>query len=60
METSLLAEAFNVDEQVARRLQNESDTRGNIVRVKGGLQIVMPPSLRQEEHEQEHRGEHRN
>ncbi|KAJ6736244.1 12S SEED STORAGE PROTEIN CRC [Salix viminalis] len=60
METSLLAEAFNVDEQVARRLQNESDRRGNIVRVKGGLQIVMPPSLRQDEHEQEHRGEHRN
>ena len=60
MERSLLAEAFNVDEQVARRLQNESDRRGNIVRVKGGLQIVMPPSLRQEEQEQEHRGEHRN
>ncbi|KAG5246345.1 legumin family protein [Salix suchowensis] len=49
-----------IDEQVARRLQNESDRRGNIVRVKGGLQIVMPPSLRQDEHEQEHRGEHRN
>ncbi|KAJ6352268.1 hypothetical protein OIU76_001473 [Salix suchowensis] len=55
-----LLKLSNVDEQVARRLQNESDRRGNIVRVKGGLQIVMPPSLRQEEHEQEHRGEHRN
>ncbi|KAJ6412185.1 hypothetical protein OIU84_005275 [Salix udensis] len=56
-----LLKLSNVDEQVARRLQNESDRRGNIVRVKGGLQIVMPPSLmRQDEHEQEHRGEHRN
>ena len=60
MDTRFLAEAFNVSEQVARKLQSESDRRGNIVRVKGGLQIVMPPSLRQEEQEQGQRGEHRN
>ena len=60
MDTRFLAEAFNVSEQVARKLQSESDRRGNIVRVKGGLQTVMPPSFRQEEQEQGQRGEHCN
>jgi hypothetical protein len=61
MDTRFLAEAFNINEQVARRLQGESDRRGNIVRVKGGLQIVRPPSLRQEEQIQQQRpGEHFN
>nr|TKS03400.1 legumin family protein [Populus alba] len=60
MDTRFLAEAFNVSEQVARKLQCESDRRGNIVRVKGGLHTVMPPSLRQEEQEQGQRREHCN
>ncbi|KAL3749631.1 hypothetical protein ACJRO7_010717 [Eucalyptus globulus] len=38
-----LAEAFNVDLEIARRLQNENDNRNNIVRVEGGLQVVRPP-----------------
>ncbi|KAJ8899494.1 hypothetical protein K2173_018468 [Erythroxylum novogranatense] len=49
MDTRFIAEAFNVDEQVARRLQGENDNRGNIVKVKGGLQVVRPPTRLQEE-----------
>ncbi|KAJ4837057.1 hypothetical protein Tsubulata_011158, partial [Turnera subulata] len=54
MEARFLAEAFNVDEQVAMRLQSRDDMRGPIVRVKEGLQVVRPPTLRGEE--QQHRG----
>lgn len=43
-----------MNEEVARRLQAENDRRGNIVRVKGGLQIVRPPTLREEERGQRH------
>ncbi|KAI3425655.1 uncharacterized protein J3R85_010024 [Psidium guajava] len=38
-----LAEAFNVDLETARRLQNENDNRNNIVRVENRLQVVRPP-----------------
>ncbi|KAF8038248.1 hypothetical protein BT93_B0946 [Corymbia citriodora subsp. variegata] len=36
-----LAEAFNVDMETARRLQNENDNRNNIVKVEGGLQETL-------------------
>ncbi|KAJ4826949.1 hypothetical protein Tsubulata_043111 [Turnera subulata] len=52
MDTRFLAEAFNVDEQVAMRLQSQDDRRGPIVRVKESLQIVRPPSIREEEQRQ--------
>ncbi|XP_031377794.1 11S globulin-like isoform X2 [Punica granatum] len=42
-DAELLAEAFNVDMETARRLQNENDNRNNIVRVEGRLQVVRPP-----------------
>ncbi|XP_059627231.1 11S globulin seed storage protein 1-like [Cornus florida] len=52
----ILAEAFNVDPETARKLQNENDRRGNIVRVEKGLQLVRP---RFEEEEEEERREER-
>ncbi|CAK7346396.1 unnamed protein product [Dovyalis caffra] len=57
MDTRFLAETFNINEQLATKLQSDSDKRGNIVNVKGGLQFVRPPSLRQEEQEQRRCGE---
>lgn len=52
MDTRFLAEAFNVNEQLARKLRNENDVRGNIVRVEGNLQLVRPPRTQQERQEQ--------
>ncbi|KAF9607887.1 hypothetical protein IFM89_003591 [Coptis chinensis] len=48
----MLAEAFGVSTQTARRLKGENDNRGNIVRVENGLQVIRPPR-RQEQQEQE-------
>ncbi|CAK7328522.1 unnamed protein product [Dovyalis caffra] len=51
----ILAEAFNVDTSLARRMKNENDNRGIIVRVQHELQMVSPPeSLEEEEREQEY------
>ncbi|XP_020081944.1 glutelin type-A 1-like [Ananas comosus] len=47
----LLAEAFGVNREVARRLQSQDDRRGEIVRVRHGLQFLRP-SVREEQHEQ--------
>ncbi|KAF6150946.1 hypothetical protein GIB67_026867 [Kingdonia uniflora] len=56
----VLAEAFGVSKETARKLQSEDDKRGNIVRVKGGLQVIRPPEIKeqaqQEEQEQEQQG----
>ncbi|KAL5542269.1 hypothetical protein UlMin_009979 [Ulmus minor] len=48
----LLAEAFNVDVELARKLQNEDDNRERIVRVRDEFQI-MSPGRRQEEGQSE-------
>ena len=48
-----LAEAFNVDVQLIRKLQGQNDRRGNIVRVEGGLQALLPPRGQQERGEQQ-------
>lgn len=48
-----LAEAFNVDVELIRKLQGQNDRRGNIVRVEGGLHLVLPPSRRQQEEQGE-------
>nr|TKS08074.1 hypothetical protein D5086_0000107240 [Populus alba] len=51
----LLAEAFNVDTRLARRMKNENDNRGIIVRVQHELQVVSPQQSREEEErEREH------
>ncbi|KAF2286809.1 hypothetical protein GH714_030475 [Hevea brasiliensis] len=52
LDSRLVAEAFNVNEQLARKLQSENDYRGNVVRVEGDLQLVRPPRTQQERQEQ--------
>ncbi|GAV86373.1 LOW QUALITY PROTEIN: Cupin_1 domain-containing protein [Cephalotus follicularis] len=55
-EPQMLADAFNLDTNTARKLQNDNDNRGSIVRVRGGdLQGVRPPTEREEEEEEEER-----
>ncbi|XP_050218340.1 11S globulin-like [Mercurialis annua] len=55
MDTRAIAEAFNIDEQLARKLQGENDFRGNIIKVEGQLQVVRPPRTQQERMEQQER-----
>ncbi|KAJ6315090.1 hypothetical protein OIU78_018555 [Salix suchowensis] len=51
----LLAEAFNVDTKLVRRMRNENDNRGIIVQVQHELQVVSPQESREEEErEREH------
>ena len=51
----LLAEAFNVDTRLVRRMRNENDNRGIIVQVQHELQVVSPQESREEEErEREH------
>ncbi|KAG8370790.1 hypothetical protein BUALT_Bualt13G0020100 [Buddleja alternifolia] len=38
-----LAEVFGVDEETARKLQNENDERGHLIIVERGLQVIKPP-----------------
>ncbi|XP_065876391.1 11S globulin seed storage protein Ana o 2.0101-like [Euphorbia lathyris] len=48
MDSKMIAEAFNIDEQLARKLQSQNDFRGGIVRVEEQLQVVRPPRTQQE------------
>ncbi|KAA8539016.1 hypothetical protein F0562_025708 [Nyssa sinensis] len=48
-DTQILAEAFGVSTDTARKLQNENDRRGNIVRAKEGLQMIRPQRFDEEE-----------
>ncbi|EEF37812.1 11S globulin seed storage protein 1 [Ricinus communis] len=52
MDSRFIAEAFNIDEQLARRIQGQDDARGNIVRVEGRIQVTRPPRTQQEREEQ--------
>ncbi|ANM66708.1 cruciferin 3 [Arabidopsis thaliana] len=45
-DAQVIAQALKIDVQLAQQLQNQQDSRGNIVRVKGPFQVVRPP-LRQ-------------
>ncbi|CAK7331336.1 unnamed protein product [Dovyalis caffra] len=45
----LLAEAFNIDTRLARRMKNENDDRGIIVLAQREFQMVSPPQSREEE-----------
>ncbi|KAF5736748.1 hypothetical protein HS088_TW14G00901 [Tripterygium wilfordii] len=50
----ILAEAFNIDTNLAQKIQNRKDRRGIIVQVREELRVVMPESGREEEeHERE-------
>ncbi|CAK7328523.1 unnamed protein product [Dovyalis caffra] len=49
----ILAEAFNVDTRLARKLRNENDNRGIIVRAQHELQMVSPRQSQEEEEREE-------
>ncbi|KAL5792747.1 hypothetical protein ACOSP7_001341 [Xanthoceras sorbifolium] len=58
----ILSEAFNVDQSLIEKLQNDDDNRGAMVKVKGELQVIKPPRSsrqtqtgRQEESEERER-----
>ncbi|MCE3216575.1 hypothetical protein HAX54_006938 [Datura stramonium] len=55
-EVELLAEAFGVDRETARKLQGQEDQRGHIVNIEQGLRVVRPP-FSQEQEEREERQE---
>ncbi|KAM6565266.1 hypothetical protein CsatA_024394 [Cannabis sativa] len=49
-DTRILAESFNVDTELAHKLQNRDDMRERIVRVRGeDLQIIAPSRIQEEE-----------
>lgn len=49
-----LAQAFNIDEETARNLKGIKDKReGGIVRIRGGLSLLHPPSRRHPHQRQE-------
>ncbi|KAI8006414.1 Cocosin 1 [Camellia lanceoleosa] len=51
-DTDILAEVFNVNMETARRVQNEDDKRGFIVRVERELQVARPRRSQEEEEEE--------
>ncbi|CAI0432378.1 unnamed protein product [Linum tenue] len=53
MDSSFIAEAFNIDENLARKLQGENDNRGSIIRIEGQLEFVRPPRRAQEERQEQ-------
>ncbi|KAF0314797.1 hypothetical protein GQ607_017971 [Colletotrichum asianum] len=55
-EDELLAEAFGVDRETARKLKGQDDQRGHIVNIEQGLRVVRPP-FSQEQEEREERQE---
>ncbi|KAL5725511.1 hypothetical protein ACHQM5_008648 [Ranunculus cassubicifolius] len=48
----MLAEAFGVSTETARKLRGENDRRGNIVRVENELQVIRPPRRQEEQRQQ--------
>ncbi|KAF8388232.1 hypothetical protein HHK36_026898 [Tetracentron sinense] len=59
-DVQILAEAFGVSTETARKLQSQDDKRGNIVRVENGLQVVRPRRGEEDEEEQEQGGRRHN
>ncbi|CAI9781269.1 unnamed protein product [Fraxinus pennsylvanica] len=45
----VLAEAFNVDQETAKKLQGENDQRGHMVNIEQGLQVISPPFTGEEQ-----------
>ncbi|KAM6565136.1 hypothetical protein CsatB_025134 [Cannabis sativa] len=54
---NLIQEAFNVDSETARKIQNQDDFRGSIIRVEGKLDLVKPQRSRQEQEQEMRRQE---
>ena len=40
---NIIAEAFKINIETAKQLQNQKDNRGNIIRANGPLHFVIPP-----------------
>ncbi|KAK6940666.1 Cupin 1 [Dillenia turbinata] len=55
-DTRILAEAFGVSIETARKLQNPEDQRGHIVRVEGGLEMLSPTLSREQQGREYRRG----
>ncbi|XVE65830.1 hypothetical protein DITRI_Ditri08aG0030700 [Diplodiscus trichospermus] len=49
---NLLAEVFGIDNKLARKLQNENDNRGAIVRMEHDFQIPSPQEAEEEQRQQ--------
>ncbi|PPR80421.1 hypothetical protein GOBAR_AA40291 [Gossypium barbadense] len=49
---NFLAQAFNVDQDVIRKIQRVRGNRGTIIRVRDRLQVVTPPRMEEEEREE--------
>ena len=47
-----LAQAFNVDVKIIKKLQDDQGRRGTIVKVKESLQVIKPPRMEHEEREE--------
>lgn len=58
--TNILAQSFNVDTELARKLQSQDDQRQMIVRVRGEELQLLSPSSAWEEHRQGGSGEYYN
>ncbi|KAL5561896.1 hypothetical protein UlMin_031643 [Ulmus minor] len=54
---NFLQEAFQVNAETARKIQNRDDNRGAIIRVEGKLDFVGPPRSQQERQGEERREE---
>ncbi|XWS46975.1 hypothetical protein CRYUN_Cryun14cG0114100 [Craigia yunnanensis] len=50
-----LAQAFNVDVKIIKKLQDDQGGRGTIVKVKESLQVIKPPRMEHEEREERQR-----
>ncbi|XVE72931.1 hypothetical protein DITRI_Ditri11bG0077300 [Diplodiscus trichospermus] len=55
LKPEFLAQAFNVDMSIIKKLQDSQGKRGTIVRVKDGLQVIKPPRMEHEEREERQR-----
>ncbi|KAM7253429.1 hypothetical protein ACFE04_026047 [Oxalis oulophora] len=51
MDEQTLADAFNIDTQLAKRLQSKNDKRGIIVRAREDLEMIRPQGQQEEEYE---------
>ncbi|PON98672.1 11-S seed storage protein [Trema orientale] len=51
-DTRLLAESFNIDTELANRLQNKEDQRERIVRVRDEFDVITPARIKEEERRQ--------
>ncbi|KAF3341807.1 glutelin type-B 5-like isoform X1 [Carex littledalei] len=52
-DTRFLAEALGVNQELARRLQSQTDDRGEIVHVPQGLQLLRPSRIQEEQQQQQ-------